>query len=447
MQKAAKTASIFIRELSLPRRAQVAVLHTRLATQGHEKWPENNHPIRTGGIVGVHNGQCSNDYDLFDDLGIKDRRIGQVDSEAIFATLAYGWEPDGKGDTRLAGAGNSFTSALEVVEGSAAVAFLDEQDAEQNTLHLARCRYSPLVVAQTEAGSLLFASTKEALELTALKCNLVIAEFIELNEGEYMKVVNGDIVEWSIFEPVPYYIPKRWGNKPQRSFGYTKWSSWDDEEYDLHWDRKERERLEQEERNAVAHVREVARRWEEDKQDDERDWVRVPQEDGTYIKVYIDNPEPTGQTPDYMAGAVGPVSTEGYLLTAKHLELGNTVPLVTGERHREKFARREEQAERWIEGLNCDNGTADHLANQLHLFLRVGDWVLTRVAGVDCYAQVYKMPDCFPGGVYVLRAVVPYSDDDGPRTEVVFVARQGSAFESVNEVTALALKTGGEAVA
>jgi len=67
--------------------------HTRQQTQGCHTNPDNNHPIKTGSIVGVHNGMISNDYMLFQDLEHKSnkeiKRIAQVDSEIIFSLINF----------------------------------------------------------------------------------------------------------------------------------------------------------------------------------------------------------------------------------------------------------------------------------------------------------------------------------------------------------------------
>lgn len=67
--------------------------HTRAKTLGTPMNPDNNHPIRTGSIVGVHNGMISNHTEVFKWLTKTSenevRRIAQVDSEAIFALIDY----------------------------------------------------------------------------------------------------------------------------------------------------------------------------------------------------------------------------------------------------------------------------------------------------------------------------------------------------------------------
>ena len=59
--------------------------HTRLPTKGSPQNSDNNHPIHTGSVIGVHNGHIANDDLLFARLGLT--RRGQVDSEIIFRLL------------------------------------------------------------------------------------------------------------------------------------------------------------------------------------------------------------------------------------------------------------------------------------------------------------------------------------------------------------------------
>ena len=56
--------------------------HCRAATAGDKEDNENNHPIKIGNLVGIHNGVIRNPDEIFKKLGCK--RDGKVDSEAIF---------------------------------------------------------------------------------------------------------------------------------------------------------------------------------------------------------------------------------------------------------------------------------------------------------------------------------------------------------------------------
>ena len=65
--------------------------HTRRPTKGTPKNNNNNHPIVVGDTVGIHNGTITNDDDIFLSRdrrrNRKRKRIGSVDSEAIFTLM------------------------------------------------------------------------------------------------------------------------------------------------------------------------------------------------------------------------------------------------------------------------------------------------------------------------------------------------------------------------
>jgi len=61
--------------------------HCRKSSVGNITDNENNHPIRAGEIVGIHNGTLKNQNKIFKKLGCK--RDGTVDSEAIFRLLEH----------------------------------------------------------------------------------------------------------------------------------------------------------------------------------------------------------------------------------------------------------------------------------------------------------------------------------------------------------------------
>jgi glucosamine 6-phosphate synthetase-like amidotransferase/phosphosugar isomerase protein len=60
--------------------------HTRMPTKGAPEDNVNNHPLRAGPVIGIHNGHIRNDDALFRQLGLP--RAGEVDSEIIFRLLA-----------------------------------------------------------------------------------------------------------------------------------------------------------------------------------------------------------------------------------------------------------------------------------------------------------------------------------------------------------------------
>jgi amidophosphoribosyltransferase len=69
---------------------KVVIGHCRKPSVGGNAGPEdnvNNHPIKVGNIVGVHNGTLKNDHKIFTNLNCG--RDGKVDSEAIFRILHH----------------------------------------------------------------------------------------------------------------------------------------------------------------------------------------------------------------------------------------------------------------------------------------------------------------------------------------------------------------------
>lgn len=198
VQKGAFTATAFVRNLSMWKKTTDAILHTRAWTQGHPSNNDNNHPIVTGPIIGVHNGGIWNDYDLFREMRDVER-IAEVDSEAAFAAIAFGI---GRLNN---GASNNLIDCLEQIEGGAALAWYDADD-DHRTLHLARLNSSPLVVAQNQHGSLFFASTKQAIvDALAKTRSSDIVYMEEIKEGTYLAVREGRIIESSQFTPAVRY--------------------------------------------------------------------------------------------------------------------------------------------------------------------------------------------------------------------------------------------------
>jgi len=176
-------ASALLEEIVIPPSAQQALIHVRDYTKGHPAIAANNHPIRHGAVVGVHNGVIENDDALLARYGI-DREEPQmtVDSEAIFALVEHH-----RHDTR----------ALTQLRGAMAAAWMDERDPA--TLYLARGRLRPLWVARTR-HELYFASTRRALRIVeaALQTRLRLHQ---VREGRLLCVDAGEIVRQRRFRP------------------------------------------------------------------------------------------------------------------------------------------------------------------------------------------------------------------------------------------------------
>ncbi|HXV34608.1 MAG TPA: hypothetical protein VD769_11410 [Gaiellaceae bacterium] len=176
-------ASALLDRLDLPREARQALVHVRDYTKGHPSLTANNHPIRHGAVVGIHNGIIANDEEILAGHGFERAEPGMtVDSEAIFA---------------LADEAGSRPSALEELHGSMAAAWLDDRDAE--TLYLARGIGRPLWVGEGRA-ELFFASTRGALELTERYAGVRLRKR-ELGEGTFLSVAGGAVRQTESFEP------------------------------------------------------------------------------------------------------------------------------------------------------------------------------------------------------------------------------------------------------
>src|SRR5919202_5065747 len=155
IHKQRTAASELLELVGLPDGATQVLLHVRDHTKGHPSLAANNHPIRHGAMVGVHNGIIANDDELFARHAIgRDEPGMTVDSEIIFALAERS-----RGRT---------AEALEQLVGSMATAWLDETRPE---LLLARGMGRPLWIG-TMDGALFFASTRHALELVERYCGL-----------------------------------------------------------------------------------------------------------------------------------------------------------------------------------------------------------------------------------------------------------------------------------
>ncbi|MGH3132607.1 MAG: class II glutamine amidotransferase [Gaiellaceae bacterium] len=183
-------ASALLDEIAIPREAHQALIHVRDYTKGHPEIAANNHPIRHGAVVGIHNGLIENDDALLERYGIDRHEPDMtVDSEAIFALMELR-----RHDKR----------ALGELRGPMAAAWLDERDPE--TLFLARGVARPLWAGRTRSD-LFFASTRRALAIVeaALRVRLDVRE---VREGRLLQVVGGRIVRERRFRPDRSYRPK-----------------------------------------------------------------------------------------------------------------------------------------------------------------------------------------------------------------------------------------------
>ncbi len=176
-------ASQLLDAISVPEGAAQVLVHVRDFTKGHPSCAANNHPVRHGSVVGVHNGIIRNDEEIFARHGFKRATRGMtVDSEVIFA---------------LAEKERSRARALEELYGSMATAWLDERDPD--VLFLARGIGRPLWIGEGEQ-ELFFASTRDALDLVERYSDLRLRKR-EVAEGMLVAAVDGKVVRSEAFEP------------------------------------------------------------------------------------------------------------------------------------------------------------------------------------------------------------------------------------------------------
>jgi glucosamine 6-phosphate synthetase-like amidotransferase/phosphosugar isomerase protein len=166
-------ASALLGELAVPAGASEVLVHVRDYTKGHPTIEANNHPVRHGAVVGIHNGVIVNDEEIFATHGFEhDEPEMSVDSEAIFALAE-----------RLGAQG----ATLEELRGSMATAWLDAR--EPGVVYVARGVGRPLWVG-TSAEGVFFASTKHALEVCEYFVRLRLRKR-ELDEGTLLRLEHG----------------------------------------------------------------------------------------------------------------------------------------------------------------------------------------------------------------------------------------------------------------
>src|SRR5689334_21804115 len=106
-------ASRLLERLEVPQPGTQALIHVRDYTKGHPSIPANNHPVRHGPVVGIHNGIIVNDDEILDNFECARAEPSMtVDTEAILALAAHS-----RADAR----------AFDQLRGAMATAWFDDR--------------------------------------------------------------------------------------------------------------------------------------------------------------------------------------------------------------------------------------------------------------------------------------------------------------------------------
>lgn len=387
LQKDALPARQFVPNLELPQNARNVILHTRLGTKGTEYNNNNNHPVATGGIVGVHNGGVWNDDSLFRRMGIESKRIGEVDTEAIFAAIAYGTDINpNTGKPRLAA---DLLEVLGEITGSAAIAWL-KVGGDPNVLELARISSSPLHWGQTAAGTFIFASTKEAIERATKQNDLRIVHWDFAAEGDYYLIREGRVDEYRTFETAGSY---KW--KGGSTYSYNR---------DTHTYKK----------------------------DEDKETTSSPKEESAASSSANGN--------ETNAPFVSPITMHARVCQV----LADVIPEAATGYHYSWWKKREDRIDDYLAAIGEDTeqpGKALQLAGHLHAHARVGSWVVTDLGEYEkLKAQIYLLPQTFPEGSYILRVLIP-NQRYATGYEPVLVERQPHEFTMIKNPEEASEKT------
>ena len=181
-------ASQLLDRVSVPQEVSQLLVHVRDYTKGHPSIAANNHPVRHGPVIGIHNGIITNDDELLapHSCARAEPRM-TVDSEAIFAIAAHS---------------QNNAHALERLRGAMATSWLDER--EPGVVFLARGSGRPLWIGQGRDG-VFFASTKIALEVLERYLAVKLRKR-ELREGMLLALEEGAIVRKERFRPDLEYV-------------------------------------------------------------------------------------------------------------------------------------------------------------------------------------------------------------------------------------------------
>ena len=189
-----------------PNGTRAVMGHTRMTTQGNEKFNYNNHPFYGHADVNfafAHNGVLYNDKNLRVEKHLPQTQI-ETDSYVAVQLL----EQQGKLDF------GSLKGMAESVQGSFCFTALDEN----NTLYIVKGSNPMCLLHFAKLGLYVYASTESILKKALQKTSFHKYPFEVLNieEGTILKIDRYGFLSGSTFEV-------------QESFRFGKWADWYDE--------------------------------------------------------------------------------------------------------------------------------------------------------------------------------------------------------------------------
>jgi glucosamine 6-phosphate synthetase-like amidotransferase/phosphosugar isomerase protein len=181
-------ASQLLERVAVPDGSNQLLVHVRDYTKGHPSIAANNHPVRHGPVIGIHNGIITNDDELLAPHSCARAEPKMtVDSEAIFALAAHS---------------RNDAHALERLRGALATGWLDER--EPDVVFLARGSGRPLWLGEGRSV-VFFASTKLALEVVERYCKLRLRKR-EVKPGSWFALAGGEVARRERFRPDLEYV-------------------------------------------------------------------------------------------------------------------------------------------------------------------------------------------------------------------------------------------------
>ena len=189
-----------------PNGTRAVMGHTRMTTQGNEKFNYNNHPFYGHADVNfafAHNGVLYNDKELRTEKHLPQTQI-ETDSYVAVQLL----EQQGKLDF------DSLKSMAESVQGSFCFTALDEN----NTLYIVKGSNPMCLLHFAQLGLYIYASTESILKKALQKSGFrkYPFEVLHVEEGTILKIDRYGFLSGSTFEV-------------QESFRFGKWYNWYDE--------------------------------------------------------------------------------------------------------------------------------------------------------------------------------------------------------------------------